>query len=67
MKLYLLCFSPQNNKKVEHYRVISTPNNKVTVDEEAFFPTLIELIKVYRNYYKKTEKELVTNCCKLDD
>ncbi|XP_047139612.1 tyrosine-protein kinase CSK isoform X1 [Hydra vulgaris] len=45
---YTLCVvSPQNNKKVEHYRVISTNDNRVTVDEDAFFPNLIELIKHY--------------------
>lgn len=37
-------FSP-NSGKIEHYRVISR-NNKLTIDEEEFFHTLVELVKV---------------------
>lgn len=47
LTLYLwfyLFLSPQD-QKVEHYRVISR-RNKVTVDEERYFGTLVELVKV---------------------
>jgi len=42
---YTLCVvSPQ--EKVEHYRVISR-KNQLTVDEDSFFSTLIQLVKHY--------------------
>ena len=41
----LFDFSPDDNLKVEHYRV-RIVKGKLTVDEEEFFDNLIELVKV---------------------
>lgn len=43
---YTLCVVSPFNGKVEHYRVIAK-NNQLTVDEEEYFPSLLELIKHY--------------------
>lgn len=53
---YTLCVVSPQDQKVEHYRVISR-RNKVTVDEERYFGTLVELVK----YYEKLSDGLCTN------
>lgn len=44
---YTLCVvSPANNLKVEHYR-ITCKRDQYTIDEDTFFPTLMDLVKHY--------------------
>ena len=39
-------FSPSKSLKVEHYRITSK-DNAYSVDDESYFKTLLELVKVY--------------------